>query len=410
MSRLRAAWKALTASRASQGDTYPSERVYGLDNSWQSAGYETWAAMNPGVNGALRIRGDAIANTPLVIYRDTERVSESHPIRLLLERPNPWMTGNFLWKLTEQALVLFGRAFMTIEPGETNRPELWPVIPSRMVVRAGAGRQYIRDFVYHSLSGENIVYQPHEVVMLTIPNPIAPRAGLSPVAAALQDIQAARSAQHYTRDTFDTGGVPDFLMTTEAALTPAQVEQFYERWDRRFQEGANTHRPALVGGVNRVDRLGFSARDLEYVGVLRHSREQVAAVTGVPVPFLGSLERATYDNVQALERFMWRTTVIPQLRAYEAMLNYDLLPKLGAPGLAARFDITEILEFVGQENDRVEREATYLDRGVMTINEVRAGRGLPPLPDGDDPDLPSQRIRPRSADATIQGGEESPVP
>ena len=60
-----------------------------------------------------------------------------------------------------------------------------------------------------------------------------------------------------------------------------------------------------------------------------------------------------------------------------------LLPRLGYPDLEVKFDVSTIEALREDENSRVSREAQLLDRGVLTINEVRRTRNLPDVPWGD---------------------------
>ena len=62
-----------------------------------------------------------------------------------------------------------------------------------------------------------------------------------------------------------------------------------------------------------------------------------------------------------------------------------LFPLLGYGGLEMEFDLS-VIEALGEdENARVTRESQMLDRGVLTINEVRRARSLPDVPWGNDP-------------------------
>ncbi len=93
------------------------------------------------------------------------------------------------------------------------------------------------------------------------------------------------------------------------------------------------------------------------------------------------LERATFANINAAERIFWRNTIVPEVRFLEEHLNRMLLPRLGYPDLELEFDLTAIEAMQEDENSRVSRQMQLLDRGVLTINEVRrqpqpAGRSL----------------------------------
>ena len=75
--------------------------------------------------------------------------------------------------------------------------------------------------------------------------------------------------------------------------------------------------------------------------------------------------------------------MIPEIKFLEEQLNEKLLPRLGYPELRVKFDLSAIEALREDESSRVEREAKLLDRGVLTINEVRRQQNLPDVPWGD---------------------------
>ena len=157
-----------------------------------------------------------------------------------------------------------------------------------------------------------------------------------------------------------------------------------KRWRRKpltkgYRAAAKLNRKKFSGHKT----LGFSHRDMDFIQGLRWSLEEVSRVYGVPKPLLSDLERATFSNINAAERIFWRNTMIPEMGFLEEQLNRILLPRFGYSGLAVKFDITAIEALREDENSRVSREGQLLDRGVLTINEVRRTRNLPDVPWGD---------------------------
>ena len=100
----------------------------------------------------------------------------------------------------------------------------------------------------------------------------------------------------------------------------------------------------------------------------------------MPTVFLSELENATLANVSTLERFLWRNTIVPELRLIEDSLNMSLVPAVGlSPSeYRFRFDISEIEALSDSEDSLVAREVSLVNAGVMTPNEVRARHGLAP--------------------------------
>ena len=75
--------------------------------------------------------------------------------------------------------------------------------------------------------------------------------------------------------------------------------------------------------------------------------------------------------------------MLPEMRFIEENLNRMLLPRLGFGELVVEFDASSIEALREDENSRVSRDSRLLDRGVLTINEVRRSRNLPDVPWGD---------------------------
>ncbi len=166
-------------------------------------------------------------------------------------------------------------------------------------------------------------------------------------------------------------------------MTDAEVEDFYNRWEARYQGPGNAHRPAIANFIRDIKTLGLSHKDMDFMAGLRWSLEEVSRVYGVPKQLLSDLERATFANVNAAERLFWRNTIVPELRFLEEQLSLMLLPRLGYPELTLEFDLSTIEALQEDENRRVQREVQLLDRGVLTINEVRRRRNMPDVAWGD---------------------------
>ena len=386
---------------------------------WARPEYGRYMATSPSVYAAVRLRAEAVTRPPLRVYRVEEGapsprpspvkgegvgrrapgegagrrvpVGASHPVARLLERVNPWYTRTDLWRATEIHLCLWGSAFWAIERGADGEPELWPLRPDRVAVipdRSARGG-YVRGFVYRgapgALPGEQVAYTPDEVVWLRYFNPLEELAGLSPLASARLSADMGHEGLHFNRHLLRNSARPDFLLLTNQEMNEAELEDFYARWEQRYQGPENARRPAVASAVRDVKTLGLSHRDIDFMQGLRWSLEEVSRAYGVPKLLLGDFERATYANVQASERMFWRNTIVPEVRFLEEQLNRALLPKLGYPQLTVEFDLSVIEALQEDENSKVQRETALLDRGVLTINELRRERNLPEVAWGDGP-------------------------
>lgn len=373
------------ANRAAAADLDWMDGILGAGAGWARTEYGEYYATSVSVYSAIKVRAEALTRPPVVVHRRTpegvgQPVGTDHPMQQLLDRVNPWFTRGDLWRATEIYLNLWGSAFWALDRDEDGRWEIWPLRPDRVTILPDK-RQYIRGFVYQGRSGP-VAYTADEMLWLRYFNPLEEYAGLSPLAPARLAVDMGMDGLRFNRNFLRNSARPDFVLLTNENMTDAEIEEFYSRWEARHRGPGNPNRPAIASFVRDIKTLGFSHREMDFMQGLRWSLEEVSRVYGVPKPMLSDLERATFANVNAAERIFWRNTMVPEIGFLEEQLN-RLLPRLGYPDLLVRFDLSVIEALREDENSRVTREAQLLDRGVLTINEVRRSRNLPDVPWGD---------------------------
>ena len=373
-------------NRAAAASADLSRELFGVGGGWANQDYGSYYATSVSVYAAIKLRAEALSRPPVQLYRQTPQgdrhpAEPSHPARRLLEQVNPRYTRGDLWRATEIHLSLWGSAFWALERDPDGGWEIWPLRPDK--VRILPHRQgHIRGFVYQGESGA-VAYTPEEMVWMRYFNPLEEFAGLSPLASARLPVDMGRDGLSFNRNFLRNSAQPDFVLLTNESLTDADVQDFYDRWDARYRGPGNAHRPAIANYVSDIKTLGLTHREMDFIQGLRWSLEEVSRAYGVPKPLLSDLERATFANINAAERIFWRNTMVPEMRFLEEQLTRQLLPRLGYPDLALEFDLGSIEALQETESDRVSRDVQLLDRGVLTINEVRRQRGLPDVPWGD---------------------------
>ena len=75
--------------------------------------------------------------------------------------------------------------------------------------------------------------------------------------------------------------------------------------------------------------------------------------------------------------------LLPKMTFLAEQVTRNLFPLLGYENLEMEFTLASIDALVEDENARTTRETQLLDRGVLTINEVRRTRNLPDVPWGN---------------------------
>jgi len=258
-----------------------------------------------------------------------------------------------------------------------------------------------------------VAYTPEDMLWIRYFNPLEELAGMSPLGPVRMAVDMGKEGLKFNRNFLRNSAQPDFVLLTNDSMTESEIEDFYTRWEARYRGPANSHRPAIASFVRDIKTLGFSHREMDFIQGLRWSLEEVSRTYGVPKPLLADLERATFSNINAAERIFWRNTMLPEMTFLEEQLTRMLLPRLGYPDLVVKFDADSIEALREDENSRVSREVQMLDRGVLTINEVRRSRNLPDVPWGDAwakaPNREATGGKPENAGAIFDGSQKTHI-
>ena len=378
------------ASRSTRVVVDRFDAEFGIGPDWPQTRHARYYEKSAAVHAAVKVRSDAVARPGLRVliresgsahggdYRDA---GTDDPMMRLLDRPNEVWTQGQLLRATETYLALWGSAFWGIEHDAAgNVSEIWPLRPDHVRILPDKNR-YVRGFVYEH-GGERTAYLPQEIVWFRHINPSDEFDGMSSLSPARLALDMGEEALSFNRSFFRNAAMPsDLAITTEETPTEDEVSEFYARWESRYGGSGKAHRPVLLSRGMDAKRLGISHKDMEFTQTLRWSVEEVARAFGVPKVFLGQLEDATLSNVETLERYLWRNTIVPELRLIEGAINSSVTPLFeNFPGQRrVEFDLGDIEALKESENDRVDREVKLVAAGIITVDEARAHRNLEPM-------------------------------
>jgi len=112
------------------------------------AEYGEYIATSNGVYACATSRAQLLSSLPLKLYR-LDRAGRRAEVTAgdlygLLQKVNPFWTGNRLIEMTELSLCLWGQAFWFLERGESGRQpprEIWWGRPDRVLSSAGSQRE-----------------------------------------------------------------------------------------------------------------------------------------------------------------------------------------------------------------------------------------------------------------------------
>lgn len=365
-----------------------TDRLQGMDNGSGSPTVHqpgSYYGTSTAVHSAVRTLAEAVSRPKMVVWRETangsdgvdrERVGPDHGLQRLLDRPSPsWDCGELLREI-EGSLALWGVAYVAVSQNEGVVGEMRPLHADNVRVVTDRGRQ-IAGFLHDDGNGRE-AYLPDEVIWFRRYNPESWFGGFSSLVPARIGVEMGDEALRYNRRFYLNSAMPTDVVITNNEGTPEEVERLMEEWDSRVYDPLLAHRPLVLGGGIDMKRLGSNQDEMEFIGALEWSVEEVSRAFGVPKVFLSEYEDATLSNIQVMEQFLWRNTVIPELKMLENGFNAVLVPgfETGGEKLEIRFDLSDIEAVQESQSEKAERLSGLVKHGIMTVEEARGELGL----------------------------------
>ena len=327
---------------------------------------------------------------------DVEEVTE-HPFIDLLSTVNPWMNQFDLLETLFMFLDLTGNEFWLMQKGRNGIPtEIWPLFPQFMKI-VPSKQRFVERYEYQIGSSPTPEkFKPEEIVHFKNPNPIDAFWGLGPLRAAIVAADLSIGYDAHEATLMKNGARPDMALVypVDAGSPPEpDIQSIMGRWRQRHG-GKNQGGLAVVTGGAELKQLTLSQREMEFIKGRKMTREELAAIFGVPLSKL-TTENVNLANANAGEKQYATDALLPRLRKVEQKINEQIMPAYQQEGLFVAFDnpVPEDAEFALKERD------SNIRNGYTSINEERIQSGLEPAPWGDEP-----------GPITIQGGVQDEKP
>jgi HK97 family phage portal protein len=339
--------------------------------------------LRPDAEARLRARKDLPAYLTRAAH--IEEVLE-HPLLTLLRQVNPIHNAFDLWELTHTYLEVHGRAFWYLEFGPFGVPDQIWVLPAQNVnPRRRSDSANVVDYYEYRTGGKMQLFRPEQVIFFRYPDPRDPYlGGLSPLRAAFEQITLASSYAATKSAIYDNQAIPSALITPDEVLGEEERDRLETQWNAKFRRGGSGKVLVAESGL-RVQLLQHSMGDLAALADMAATKEDICNAFHCPIAFFTT--QTNLANLQAADSQHLSKCIHPRLTRRDEKLNEQLLPLFDPAGrlFLASEDPTPVdqdLTIKQQEND--------LKYGVVSINEVRSERGLPPVPWGNVPWLPDR--------------------
>jgi HK97 family phage portal protein len=211
--------------------------------------------------------------------------------------------------------------------------------------------------------------------------------GASPIHALKELLAEQVQAAKYREAVWRRGGKVGAVLSRPKDApewSDTAREQFKADWDSKFTgNGSRVGGTPLLEDGMTLNRVDFSAHEMEFIEGSRLALNTVASVYHVNPTMIGLLDNANYSNVREFRRMLYGDTLGPILAQLEDRINTFLVPLLDSRAdVYTEFNIEEKLQ--GSFEEQTKALQSSVGRPWMTANEARALRNMPAIDGGDE--------------------------
>lgn len=321
-----------------------------------------------------------IAGLPMKVYNtDVDDAigpgSRKEVPHFLSTRPaGPYDLSPFNWTETVMLHLLnHGEAYLkavTNVAGELIG--LWPIHPISIATVRWDGATKVFKVQYHNGQSEEFVTGEITQILGMTTDGLR---GMSPLALFRQSFQTSRSGEMAANRTFTSGALMGGLVTTEEDIDDEQAKVIKASLRANIQGAEHAGDIAFVNRALKFSPWSMSAVDAQFLQSRAFQVDEVARMYGVPSHLLNSIEKQTSWGTGIAEQnlALARYTLMSWTSRIESALQ-SILPE----GMHVEFNYSGLL--AGTPEQEIALLIQQVAAGILTADEARAIRNLPPLP------------------------------
>ncbi len=328
---------------------------------------------------------------------ETEEVL-THPLLGLLKSVNPHQNQFDLMEMLTVYQELTGNAYWYIINGPLGVPmEIW-TLPAHEVTIVPDTSKYVARYIYKKDQPDETSFKPEEIIHFRYPNPRDTYYGVGPLMAAASAVDLNQFMLDHETALIQNKAIPDTIISPGKGgnISEPDIKRLEESFKAKYRGAKKAGKLAVMSSGVEVHQLSLTPKELNYLQGRKATREEIAAIFGVPMSKL-TTEDVNRANAEAGDYSYMKDTVLPRLRRIEQKLNEQLLPRYD-DRLFVAFDnpVPEDKEF------RLLELETHLSTKYSSVNEERTKDGLEPVDWGEEPIMP---VSPLGGFGGIGGGD-----
>ncbi len=281
----------------------------------------------------VSIRAEAVQQAPLITFRKTDEKEKllTSNIQALIDRPNPVLDFLQLLMYLEIYMSIGGDAYLhKVRDGYGIVRELYPYHASQMLPIVGDNR-WITGYRYDNGAGFVKIIPPSDIIHFrwAAIDFFRPYKSLPPLLALAKEVDIDNQSAEIEVALLMNGMVPSFVMISDPTLEPMTDTEIKEQQERikTRQGGKNRGAPMVLNPGIKVEKLGFSPKDMSNSLMRLIPETRISGVFGVPIEITGlwaGLEYSTYANKETARQFFLQDKILPHWRRIGRTFTHGL--------------------------------------------------------------------------------------
>ncbi len=318
-------------------------------------------------------RMKAIASIPWkveILKKDTWEEDPSHPLKMLLDKPNSAMSLQDLIERLIAHLDLGGNGIwykiFARKNGLEIPVELWPLPPDG-IKPVPSSENFISRYEY-SYQGVRKNFEPKEILHIMYIDPSNVYWGMSPLMAGAKAVDTDVDAANWNKVALQNRAIADGVFAFKGNLTKEQYERAKQLIKEQHQGYDNARAPWVLGNDATWQQMSLSPAEMDFINSRKMTAMEICGIYQVPPPMIGLTENTPYANMKEARKIFWLDTIIPVLEDLKSAFNLGLASDFGE-GVRINYDLSNVDALRADMAELVGIAKSLFDMGVP-FNEI----------------------------------------
>jgi HK97 family phage portal protein len=323
-----------------------------------------------------------LSSVPARVYRvipGGREETTTHPVARIIRCPNARQTWPDWLQFTLGQVLLHGNSISIIERDGAGRPTAlvpipWQGVQVQLLQSGRLAFDVMMQTFPWSTTGTPLRRLFEDEVFWLKDRTDDGYLGRSVLARAPQVLRAALGIQEFTASLWDNAATPSGAISSPLAMNDDAKSYLERKLSEKYQGARRAGTVLILDEGMRWEQLAISPENAEVLASRRFTGEEIARLFNVPPPIMGDFQFGSFTNAETAGRWHSSLCLANWCRKIEAEFQRSLF---------VDDDFHMMLDLSGlQRGDDAARWQTYgiaIDKGILTVDEIRALEGFNPL-------------------------------